>query len=337
MLKIKKVEILFYIHLILLLGCGETKAMKIEKPNYFLKLEMAKCPRVIAVNGIELERDFSSASNYSEYPINHYIRNGKNTLEFMVGEEQYMKGNTDNTSSCKAEIRVRGLINGKKAEYKITDIVYSPNYTDKKSDLFEKSMASGSYSYSGLSETVRNDDSIDFSTGAIKLGTIYFNGVGDNFQRDFTANVPFPEWMFFNGDTINTHPINDDIYYDLKKEIIPITQKMWDLFESKEIDKILPHFEKRSAEIDQAFYKEPGTTQGELQRSIENNYKQNYPLLRKDDKKMQLVLTFSGKLVTLVNAGTMSGTVLFLDEETDILTFYTIYWMKKDGKWIIAR
>jgi len=52
---------------------------------------------------------------------------------------------------------------------------------------------------------------------------------------------------------------------------------------------------------------------------------------------MQLVISYSGKLVTLVNAGTGNGTVMFYDKELDTNTFYDIVWMKKDGQWIIAR
>ena len=110
------------------------------------------------------------------------------------------------------------------------------------------------------------------------------------------------------------------------------------IFDTRDIDKILPMFEMRSKEIDQAFYKETGTTQGEIRHSLDvvlNERK--LPQKITDRDTFQFVASLDGRLLSRVDAGSMAGSIFFRDEETQTSTVYTIYWMRKNGEWIIAR
>ena len=101
------------------------------------------------------------------------------------------------------------------------------------------------------------------------------------------------------------------------------------MFEDKSIDKILPIFELRSKELDLAFYREPGFSINSFKTSLERVYDTGYPLDRIDNQNMQLVVAYNQKLITIVNAGTLHGTVLFYDKEDNTHTFYDLMWMKK--------
>ncbi len=200
-------------------------------------------------------------------------------------------------------------------------------------------MTTGAYEFI-KGETLLNEQALDSLISDIKLMPAYEEGIDGVFKRSFVANVPFPQWAFFDGDKLfdGYHPIDSENDYDKAEAIVwPKVLELWDLFETKQLDKLLPLFEFRSSEYDQAFYREPGNTLAQLKNSLENVYASNYPLNRKENENMQMLVSFANNLVTIVNAATYNGTVMFYDHESNSNTFYTVYWMQKDGEWIIAR
>jgi len=342
---IKKVHLtiltLFTLFLTTLAACTSESRnnMNIEQPNYYIKLNMQGCQRIVAVNGFEVESDFDGYSSAAEIPINHLIKNGDNYFELMVPSKETIEENWPDDSNCAVEVRVKGIAAGDTVDYKVADIIFSADYSSPSTNLTKNSMLSGAYQFEN-GKTVLVDHAQDSIVSDIKKLPVYEEGMDGVFQRTFTANVPFPKWAFFDGDELfgGYHPINNEEEYDSAKAIIwPKVQELWDLFESKQLDKILPLFEFRSKEYDQAFYREEGSTLKQLKNSLENVYASNYPLNKREETDMQFVVSFANNLVTIVNAGTYNGTVMFYDAETDSNTFYDVYWMKKDGEWIIAR
>ena len=321
-----------------LTACTSEKRMNIEQPNYYIKLNMQGCQRIVTVNGFEVESDFEGYSSADEIPINHLIKNGENYFELMVPDQETVE-EWPADSACTVEVRVSGKVKSDLVDYKVADIVFTADYTAPSTNFTKNSMVSGSYEFIN-GKTMLTEDALDSSIQDIKNMPIYEAGMDGVFQRGFIARVPFPQWAFFEGETLfdGYHPLQSDEQYDTAKAVIwPKVIELWDLFEAKDLDKILSLFEFRSKEYDQAFYREPGNTLAQLKNSLENVYASKYPLNRKDNSKMQMVVSFANNLVTIVNAGTYNGTVMFYDHETDSNTFYDVYWMQKDGEWIIAR
>ena len=322
-----------------LTACTSEKKMNIEQPNYYIKLNMQSCTRIVAVNGFEVESDFDGHSSAAEIPINHLIKNGDNYFELMVPGRETIEENWPADSLCVVEVRVSGSVSGERVDYKVVDIVFSADYSSPSTNLMKNSMATGSYQFI-KGETVLTDNALDSVFGDIKLLPAYEEGIDGVFQRSFVANVPFPKWAFFDGDKLfgGYHPATTKEEYGSAKAVVwPKVEELWDLFEAKDLDKILPLFEFRSKEYDQAFYREEGNTLTQLKNSLTNVYDSNYPINRKENSNMEMLISFSNNLVTIVNAATYNGTVMFYDHETDSNTFYTVYWMQKDGEWIIAR
>jgi hypothetical protein len=313
--------------------------MNIEQPNYYIKLNMQDCVRIVAVNGFEIERDFAGDNSGAAIPINHLIKNGDNYFELMVPGQEYFEDAWSSDSNCAVEVRVSGTVSGESVDYKVADIVFTADYSEPNTNFTKNSMATGAYQFNN-GKTLLADHAQDSVVSDIKVLPNYINGLDGVFQRTFSANVPFPKWAFFDGEQLfnGYYPAQGDEQYDNAKAVIwPKVLELWDLFEAKKLDKILPLFEFRSKEYDQAFYREPGNTLEQLKNSLENVYASNYPIDRVDNKQMQMVVSFASNLVTIVNAGTNNGTVMFYDHESDSNTFYDVYWMQKDGEWIIAR
>ena len=322
-----------------LTACTSEKKMNIEQPNYYIKLNMQGCRRIVAVNGFEVESDFDGHSSAAEIPINHLIKNGENYFELMLASQETIEEDWSDDSSCAVEVRVSGSVSGEPVDYKVSDIVFSADYSAPSSNLTKNSMVTGNYSFTN-GKTALTEKALDSVIENIRVLPAYEEGIEGVFQRSFVANVAFPQWAFFQGDKLfgGYHPAKTEEQYDKAEAAIwPKVIELWDLFEAKDLDKILPLFEFRSKEYDQAFYREPGNTLAQLKNSLENVYASDYPIDRVDNGQMQMVVSFANNLVTIVNAGTYNGTVMFYDHETDSHNFYNVYWMQKDGEWIIAR
>jgi hypothetical protein len=83
-------------------------AMQIEQPEYILQLDMHSFPRVLVINGVIIEKDMSGrGSSSSQFPINHWIKNGENTFELHYGPEKFIKKRTNENSRCYASVWVK--------------------------------------------------------------------------------------------------------------------------------------------------------------------------------------------------------------------------------------
>jgi len=311
--------------------------MQIEQPEYFLKLDMHSFPRTLVINGVVIEEDLSGrGSSASQFPINHWIKKGENTLELHYGPEKFIKKRTNEYSKCNVAVWVKGKVEGKPVKYKVADLNYTPNYDIPLNERYKDSMSAGSYLYNTESPKPTNEQG-DFFIGEIKADSDKFDQKASRIYRTFTADVPFPEWAFFSADKIFDYPMNDDKYDDMNVKTWPMVVELWDLIETKKMDKILPLFEARSKELDMAYYREPGHSLESFEHDLKNVFKQGYPLDRLESSKMQLVVSYNEKLATKVNAGDGNGTLLFYDKKDNTYTFFNVIWMKKDGKWIIIR
>ena len=320
------------------MGCSETNIMTIEKPYYYAKVNMNNCPRAIAINGFEIERDLDGEGKLiNEYPINPYIREGENTLELIFPNEEFMKDVSTFDSKCNVSIWVKGTANKKDINLKITDLDYLLDFSLSSKARFSNSEKSGTYKYNLNANSLETTSSGNVIIGDISLENELFEGAGDRLQRTFTAHVPFPQWKFFSAERIFEYPMTDEKFFNMENEVWPLVQSIWDLFDKKDVEGVLFLFAERSAEYDLAFYREKGETLRLLRESIQSNYDEGYPLNRLDLENMQLNVAYNEKLVTMQNAGTGNGTVMFYYQEADMNIFYDVYWMKIDGKWVIGR
>ena len=172
---------------------------------------MYNCPRIIAVNGIKLDMDIpGNGQTNSMIPINHAIRNGDNYIELMFPNNEYMSEETTSDSQCKVSIYVKS--ESEENEYKITDLVYSPQAEMPESLIQETSSSPGNFIFEGTNKTTQVEQQGNFSVGEISLEKGYTPSSGYRFKRTFTANVPFPEWEFFTAEKIFNYPMDNDKY-----------------------------------------------------------------------------------------------------------------------------
>ena len=332
------IKLLAKLTLLLTIELISTKAytMQIIEPEYYVKLDMHSCPRTVIVNGVIIEDNPDGYSSASELPINHWIRNGENTLELFLLSDQDMEEEVNETSKCNISVWVKGIKGDEVINHKIADIIYKPNLKIDQNERYKSSIESGSYKVNGENPTPVDSNS-DITIGEIKTGDDYYEDGGITITRSFTASVSFPEWAFFSAETIPFYPYSEEKYKKLKENMWPMMVELWDMFENKEIDKILPLFESRSKELDIAYYRSPGYSIKSFETDLRNIYKSGYPLNRKESDHMQLLVNYNEKLITIVNAANATGSIMFYDKESDSNMFFDVVWMKKNNQWIIAR
>lgn len=337
--KLRQCGLLFLnICFLLLLSCGSNSEMLIDKPSYYLKLNMNNCIRVVAVNGFRLDYSWERGSNINaEVPINHVIKNGENYLELMVPPEDFFEDESDKILTCEVQVRVKGSVNSQSVDYKVTDLIFTPDFSQAdESGLYKLSAQAGRFSFKNQGETLPDEKGHVVVGNITNKGNVYGQGT-DVLHRTFTAQIPFAEWAFFKGDKVFEFPNTEEKYDELEAIVWPKVEKLRDIFATKDIDKILPLFEMRSKEYDLAFYREPGQTLSELRNSLESVFESNLPMDRVPNEEMQMFVSYDARLVKIANAGSGNGTVLYYVEAADMYRSYDVYWMRKDGKWIIAR
>ena len=320
--------------LLLLSGCEKATIMNIEKPSYYVKLTMENALYLISINGFELERDFDGNSLRTDIPINHLLKKGENTIALMVPPESYHEGEFD-PLQCMVEVRVKGFVNGKNVDFKVTDIIHTPEILNGRYEPALKSSSSGTFSFSQSGETII-DENGTLVVSDITLEDDYFGEGADVLQRSFTTDLTFPVWLFFQGEKYLDLPLINEAFEKNENQLWPKLEKLQSLFDSQDIEEILSVFEARSKEYDLAFYKEPGSTLKELENSLLNTFSSGYEQIIRDKSKMQLVVSADARVGTLVNAASMNGTIMF-DAGDDFVISYNAYWIRKDGEWIIAR
>ncbi|CAA0103993.1 Uncharacterised protein [BD1-7 clade bacterium] len=310
--------------------------MKIDKPQYYIKASMADCPRVIMVNGVEIERDDDGYTMDAEFPINQYIRDGMNHFSLNMADDNYLEKRVNEFSKCSVSILVKGTVEEKQVEFVVGDIQYNPNVNVSSESRLIHEFVNGNYvlSNDGYKHSENGQDGY---LGEILVLPDPFDEEGVTYSRQFKANLPFDEWEFLKGDVFFQYPMNEENYEELEEQIWPLVIDLWDLFEKKDIAVIREIFAPRSLEYDTAFYKEPGTTLREMMTALDGFYEEEYPLNRKHRDYMQMNVSYSGRLVTIVNAASGSGTIMFYDKDTDMNWFFEATWMRKDGQWILTR
>ncbi|CAA0103997.1 Uncharacterised protein [BD1-7 clade bacterium] len=310
--------------------------MKIEKPQYYVRISMVECPRIVIINGIEIERDDEGYSVDVEIPINHYIRSGINEFSINIGDDSYMDEYVSPNSKCSVSIVLKGFTDGEKVEYVVGDIQYQPDVSVPLENRISVGRKLGGYALTS-ERYVPSEDGQDGFLSRVESAPDPLDEGGITYTRQFKAELPFEEWPFLSSEVFFEYPIEEESYDQLKQEIWPLVVELWDIFEKKDLRRIREVFEPRSIEYDRAFYKEQGATIDEMMNALEGFYEEGYPLNRLAMEYMELKVSYGGNLVSVVNAGTGNGTILFYDKDTDMNWFFEATWMRKDGQWILTR
>ncbi len=204
--------------------------MNFKQPFYTVKLNTRHCGYRIAVNGCVIDEDRIGELSNTEYPINHYLKNGNNSIDIHhlnittkgdektgMHEEGFLtlslcvRGN-DSTESMVLSQTVYDAT-------KLNMVDFGPVYTDMDNLLASIERSTPKSQFDIVDNNVIINDKGAFSVGHYELK----EGQCLALQITQTVNLPapFPLWRFFQADDLTPHnDLSDDEWIATRKMMI---------------------------------------------------------------------------------------------------------------------
>ncbi len=310
--------------------------MLTEKPYFTVHIEADFCAGYFLLNGQFLQ-SAEIAPVRSEQPINHWVREGENELLVMLGpvDEQGNFGQFSTLAKCQVTVKVRK--SGSQSNESLTIALL-------------QFVAKDPTGIEGNTPEQLLDSKNGFapgSSGDVRVGKTTrepFNEVGAIVKR--SINLPelgLPEWSFFRSDNITSLTgvdlegrLDEAAMEQLQQELLPVYRKIWNALDSNTVDEILPLFEERSREMDEAFFKSSGETQKRLAEvlnaSVQDPDRKLWPIT---DDNVMVQPYDNNKLVRLSQNN--GNPLLSFDYLSGGAKHFDVIFRKSGSQWIITR
>lgn len=163
---------------------------------------------------------------------------------------------------------------------------------------------------------------------------------GKIFTQSVTMPTPFPEWAFFKSDDVpsNVDKMPEEEFKKYRNSLHAEYKKIHQALKNKNVKSIIPLLAERNQEIDQAFYKQPGTTEKEVLAYFKRSLNDTNLLLDEDiDPEYFPVYTYSNKKMVKLETNNDLEVIMFKFKGGGGSTQHEIILGRKNGKWIITR
>ena len=299
-------------------------------PYFTIKLNASGSSYFIELNGASVHNELDNDGQLStEFPVNHWMRSGKNTLTLQVIPEE--EGAPFNpASSIEVELLVAPN-NNKEQTFSIASI------------LFEGSNASGEHTKNSSKSGSYDDEMKSSTTGSLTISDITETAMKDYkgaliFKRELNIINTLPLWNFFTSDDLpKLEPLSDEEYYKLLDSLLFEYSKVQNAIETSSIDEIIPLFKERNSELDAAFYYSPGTMENKIRTSlIEASNNQDLELVPLKQQNVDFTIESNNKLVSLTRES-MAAAVTLNFKSGYGSQRYNMIFRRKDNEWILAR
>jgi len=325
--------------------------MNFKQPFYTLKLNARHCGYRIAVNGCVIDEDRIGELNNTEYPINHYLKNGDNSIDIHhlnIAKKCGKKSGLHEEGFLTLSLCVRE--NGSTESMVLSETVYDSAklrrdegkviYTDIEG-LFETIGKSTPHSQFD----VVNSKVSPNKSGAFTIGQYHVKkGLTKGLQITQTVNLPtpFPLWRFFQADDLTSHnDLSDDEWISTRKMMIEqVYQPVYQALLDDDTAALTALFSGRGNELDQAFYKEEGQDVYEMVKHLKGLiHNDELSAVRElDFDYCDVAVSFNQKTTWLHNWDlTMSSVLDFKYKEAEIVTRIPVQFARFDGSWEIVR
>ena len=330
----------------------ETEKNKAIKEQRFIELKVDS-------NGIDYYIKFNDVKLYSEtkespvnqvFPVNHWVINGDNKLLVSVNYQD--KDNALELAKS-AELTVSVMLRIKKGETQ-------QSYTLTKFDLGIADEQLTRIKKGEIEFTLENKDELIASKSQVNretdLATLFTDGTKGviktndwdtedlkswtRFKQSLSMNLNYPEWAYLTADDLgNWQEMSEDEFYALSDELYLEYKKVWQLMKDKNKVALLPLFALRASEFDAAFYLPEGEKLADMDESLTSAF--NHEALYLDDMVSNMRASLSieaNQKIAILKVDKIFEPLVFFSHKREAFTrFYDMYFMRKDGKWIIIR
>ncbi|MCJ8327667.1 MAG: hypothetical protein MJK08_11295 [Campylobacterales bacterium] len=259
-------------------SCADTKTQEKGKKvqenillnkdiQYSLRIEGSNAEVEVFINGVRIYSDYSLGNVYINYPVNKYIRTGKNEIKIKLIAEEDVKYKIRDKAKIKVDLVVKN--------FKTTEeyIVSTLKYTHFEVDKTLGSSLEGRYS-SLKSFTKNKEGNIQIDSPIIKDDPLKFGEKhgGIIVKQDVYFETTYPKWAFFDSDNILEKEMELYTVAELTKfkerpdirELYDIYTKIHTALKNKNAESIIDMFDERNIETDIAWNDKSGSTKSDL-------------------------------------------------------------------------
>jgi len=330
---IKKIRIFLVLIIIQLITNTPAmgKSMQIDEPFYKVYFEAEGVIFGIVINGFEAYFNNKGGPITLEMPINQFVKSGKNKLELQLQTwEVNNKLSIRDTAYINIEYRLYISLD----KYVVLNKLAYSAKNEKLGQPFKDTSEKGQYS-------IIEHELVYDITGEYNISDFQLSVDKENYDANYIYNIvtmptPFPEWRFLSGDIIP-----DPKQFETDAEIIdgligaPFNEikKIHTALMNKNIDTIMPLFKERNAEMDKAYYYEPGTYEKLLKEAFQEDFTKGR-ILNDLDINIASPTVSPGKNVIQLG---LDPLIVFHNKSKSIFIKYDIFFRKDGDKWIITR
>lgn len=308
------------------------ESMLLNKPYFTMRISAHDCRYVAEVNGAFVQENKDGTSLTVSIPINHWMRTGPNELALSI---LTFKGKRpiSNKAHCEVSLQVRPDEGTEAQTTTISRLVFSGELA-RVGKGTEESTPAGNYDsnhqfmsvHSGdvtIAETTIESDPEDKESKIV--------------HQTVSLSTPFPEWAFFKSDTLpDVDPMTDAEYDHYVDSLTAYYKRIYDALKAKNVDSILPMFEERNRETDQAFYFPPGTTAKKIAAALKSSANDSDLELLGVKSDYLMTYTYDNrKLIELVREDDHPAIVFNIRGGGSVS--YPIIFRKQGNQWIITR
>lgn len=310
------------------------QSMTIDKPFLALQLDFAGCSYEPKVNGVDFKDMLGGTDmvTHTKIPINQWLKPGKNTISLTLWPGDGWENAYKHGQKCDARMSLQV----KQAKAPVSD------YKTVEQIKFKSSLKDITPKDKHLQGTTPEEQLASYdqlktvdSGGKIHLGPVHVQaiqtdtGPGVKITREINIPLPFPKWVWFDGEKI---PDNNQT----KQELFKKYKQIWKALNTQDFSQIKDWFNQRDTEISQAFYlDDQKTTIPDMKKEAANpNTELGGPL---KPEYMHVVRKADGRLAALVANTDGEGCIFFNNKKTDMNSTYDMWFMKKDGGWKVIR
>ena len=174
-----------------------------------------------------------------------------------------------------------------------------------------------------------------------EVETAPIDGIDDSLQVTRTCELPlpFPEWAFFSGDEISAlRDMSDEEFQKATEDLYRATEAIKAHLKSGAMDEAMKAFSERNKELDQAFFREAGTTEAHLRTTLGKaiaDPKRSFKDVPQGSA--QLEVAPGGRLARLIGASSRQPILAFVDDQQTGTESYDLLFRRQGDAWTITR